>query len=74
MSDTPSLLDGVFPKCDPLAGVTADQLASDIAAELGLQRAIEKDATEQATGGQMESGKMRQTGGPCALRLFRYAS
>ncbi len=36
MRDTPFLLDGVFPKRDPLAGVSADEVGPEIAAALGL--------------------------------------
>ncbi len=46
MRDTPFLLDGVFPKRDPLAGVTADEVGPEIAAALGLQRVIENDTAE----------------------------
>jgi Protein of unknown function (DUF3631) len=46
MSDRAMLLEGLFPKSDPLAGVTADEVGPEIAAALGLQRVIERDTAE----------------------------
>jgi hypothetical protein len=46
MSDT--WLDSPFAKADALEGVTAAEVGPEIADELGLQSAIEKDTAEPA--------------------------
>ena len=46
MMNSPTLLQGIFPKDDPLDGVTVDQVGPEIAAALGLQNAIEKETAE----------------------------
>jgi putative DNA primase/helicase len=46
MSVERDLLEGLFPKSDPLAGVTANEVGPEIAAVLGLQKSISMETAE----------------------------
>lgn len=46
MSETPTLLEGLFPKHEPLAGVTIDEVGPEIAAALGLQEKVTQETSE----------------------------
>lgn len=46
MSDSPILLEGIFPKIDPLGSVTISEVGPEIASSLGLQSEAEKETAE----------------------------